>query len=308
MKKKILLTDEIMKEFIDVYKEYFIVDTLWNLEKKKINYKDYEGIVASGGFKIPKIFYKKLTNLKIISLFAVGFDNVDLNICKKNNIIVSNTPNVLTTDVADLALTLILSISRNLINGHNHVKNNIWQNKGPMDLTDSIHNKKLGIVGLGNIGREVAKKAKILSMQINYYSPTKKKVKYKFYKNLQKMAGEVDYLVITCKGGKETNKLIDNKILQSMKKNSYLINVSRGTVVDEDALLKVLKKNKIKGAALDVFLNEPKIKEDFKKLNNIILHPHHGSGTYETRKSMAKLSCLNLVNYFKKGRPIHKAN
>ena len=119
------------------------------------------------------------------------------------------------------------------------------------------------------------------------------------------MAKYVDYLVVTCIGGEETKKIINKDILNNMKKSSYLINISRGTVIDEKALLYSLKNKKIKGAALDVFLNEPKINSFFKKLDNVILHPHHGSGTIETRKAMAELSCLNLINFFKNGKPLH---
>ena len=120
------------------------------------------------------------------------------------------------------------------------------------------------------------------------------------------MAKDIDYLVITCAGGKTTKKLINANILSAMKKSSYLINISRGTVIDEKALLNFLKFKKIKGAALDVYENEPKVNALFKKLPNVILHPHHASGTFETRKEMAELSCLNLIQFFKKGKPVYK--
>ena len=306
MKKKILLADKLLENFVSIYKKHFIVDTLWNSDVKKIKFSQYEGMVASGLFKIPTLLYDKLCNIKIISLFAVGFDNVDLKICKKRNILVANTPDVLTRDVADLALTLLLSISRNLFQGQKYVISNLWINNGPMELTDSVYNKKVGIVGLGKIGKEFAKKAEVFSMDINYFGPRKKNVRYKYFKDLKKMAKNIDYLVITCAGGENTKKLINSEILSVMKKKSYLINVSRGTVIDEKALLKSLKNKMIKGAALDVFEKEPTINPLYKKLNNVILHPHHGSGTLETRKSMAELSCLNLINFFKTGKPLHR--
>ena len=174
MKKRILLTDKLLENFVSIYKKHFIVDTLWNSDVKKIKFSQYEGIVASGLFKIPTLLYDKLCNIKIISLFAVGFDNVDLKICKKRNILVANTPDVLTRDVADLALTLLLSISRNLFQGQKYVTSNLWINNGPMELTDSVYNKKVGIVGLGKIGKEFAKKAEVFSMDINYFGQEKK--------------------------------------------------------------------------------------------------------------------------------------
>ena len=304
MKKKILLSDTILERFVSIYSKDFSVDTLWN--SKKIKFSEYEGLVVSGLFQIPPIFYKKLSNLKIISAFGVGVDNIDLKICKEKNIKVANTPGVLTKDVADLALTLLLSISRNLLNGQEYVTSNDWINKGPFELTDSVYNKKVGIVGLGQIGKEFAKKAKVFSMDINYFGPKRKNVKYRYFNSIKKMAQHVDYLVITCAGGEKTNKLINADVLSVMKKSAYIINVSRGTVIDEKALLLSLKNKMIKGAALDVYESEPKINPLFKKLNNVILHPHHGSGTFETRKSMAELSCLNLKNFFKTGKPLYK--
>ena len=306
MKKKILLTDDLLKDFIPIFRKHFSVDTLWNTNEKKINFSNYDGVVVSGLFKFQPLLYKKLTNLKIISLFAVGFDNINLQLCKERNIIVANTPGVLSRDVADLALTFLLSISRNLINGHKYVAFKDWIKKGPMELTDSIFNKKVGIVGMGQVGKEFAKKAETFSMEINYFGPRKKNIKYRYFNNLKKMAKYVDYLVITCKGGEETKNIINKNILNVMKKSSYLINVSRGTVIDEVALLYSLKMKKIKGAALDVFKNEPKIDSLFKELDNVILHPHHGSGTTETRKAMAELSCSNLLNFFKNGKPLHR--
>ena len=304
MKKKILLSDTILEKFVSTYSKDFSVDTLWN--SKKIKFSEYEGLVVSGLFQIPPLFYKKLSNLKIISSFGVGVDNIDLKICKEKNIKVANTPGVLTRDVADLALTLLLSISRNLINGQQYITSNNWINKGPMGLTDSVYNKKVGIVGLGQIGKEFAKKAKVFSMDINYFGPKRKNVKYRYFNSIKKMAQHVDYLVITCAGGEKTKKLINAEVLSVMKKSAYIINVSRGTVIDEKSLLLFLKNKKIKGAALDVFESEPKINPLFKKLNNVILYPHHGSGTFETRKSMAELSCLNLKNFFKTGKPLYK--
>jgi len=303
MKQKILLADPLLKKYLFLYQKYFEVDTLWS--RKKLNYNEYEGLVVSGLFKIPGNLYNKMSKLKIISLFSVGFDNVNLDICKKKNISVSNTPKVLTNDVADLALTLLLSISRNIYNAQNYVLTNSWEKKGPMDLTDSVNKKKVGIVGLGQIGKNFAIKAKALNMDISYFGPSKKNNNYKYFKNLKKMAKYIDYLVITCAGGKNTHNLINNEVLKCMKNTSYLINISRGTVIDEDALIYHLNNKNIKGAALDVFKTEPKINYKLKKMNNVILYPHHASGTHETRREMAELSIKNLIQYFKKGKPIY---
>jgi len=142
-------------------------------------------------------------------------------------------------------------------------------------------------------------------MSINYFGPNKKNNKFGYIKNLEKLANISDYLVITCKGGKETDKIISKKVINSMKENSFLINISRGSVIDEKALLSALENKKIKGAALDVFKNEPNINIRFKKLDNVFLSPHHGSGTHETREEMAKLSNRNMYNFFRNKKPIN---
>ena len=304
MKKKILIVDKLIQPFEEVYKQKFNVNYLWQI-KNQNRLQDYEIIIVTGGFKTNKTFLKKFKNLKIISVFGVGYDGVDINYCKKNNIIVTNTPDTLTNDVADLVIGLLITLSRRIVENHNYTKNNEWPKKA-LKLNQSLKNKKVGIVGMGKIGKAFAKKAKVFYLDISYYGPNKKKINFKYYKNLKKMAKEVNFLVITCKGGKKTNGIIDLSIINSLRKDAYVINVSRGSVIDENALLKALRYNKIKGAALDVFYNEPNINAQFRKLKNVILSPHHASGTKETRYEMAKLSCKNVLNFFNNKKPIYK--
>ena len=292
MKYNILITDILIKDFVDVYKKDFNVDCLWKL-KKNINYNKYEGIVVTGGFSTNKQFLKNFKNLKIVSVFGVGYDGVDLNFCKKNNIMVTNTPKVLTKDVADLALGLMISLSRKIYDSHKFIIENKWTDK-PFPLTRSLSEKIVGIVGLGEIGKAFSKRANSLSMEVVYTGPNKKKSKFKFYKNLDEMVKKIDYLVLTCIGGKSTKNLINKKILKSMKQSSMIINVSRGSVINQDDLIYSLQNKKIAGAALDVFDNEPKINNKFKKLQNILLSPHNASATLETRNKMATLSKENI--------------
>tara|TARA_B100001063_G_scaffold241405_1_gene268228 strand:- start:81 stop:1007 length:927 start_codon:yes stop_codon:yes gene_type:complete len=304
MKKKILIADKLIQPFEKVYRFKFNVEFLWKI-KNKINLLEHEAVIVTGGFKTNKYFLKKFKNLKIVSVFGVGYDGVDTGYCKENNIQVTNTPNVLTNDVSDLAIGFLISLSRRIIDNHNYTKKNRWP-KSPLELNDSLTNKKVGIVGMGKIGTSFAKKAKAFNLDIFYYGPNRKKINFKYYADLKKMAKEVNFLVITCKGGEKTNEIIDKSIINSLRKDSYIINISRGSVINEKALLKALKYNKIKGAALDVFNNEPKINPKFKNLKNVILSPHHASGTKETRYEMAKLSCNNVFNFFRNKRPIYK--
>ncbi len=295
MKYNILISDILIKDFVNVYKKDFCVDCLWKLESK-IDFSKYQGIVVTGGFKTDKKFLKKFKNLKIVSVFGVGYDGVDLNFCKNNKIVITNTPKVLTDDVADLALGLMITLSRKINEAHNFILKKKWSKK-PFELTTSLTNKTVGIVGMGEIGKAFSKRVKSLSMKIQYYGPNKKKLNYKYFKNLKNMASFVDVMVVTCIGGSETKHLINKSILRVMKPSSIIVNVARGSVINEVNLLDALKKNLIAGAALDVFEMEPKINNKFLKLNNVLLSPHNGSATFETRLRMAKISSQNISNY-----------
>ncbi len=294
MKYNILITDILIKDFVHVYKKDFSVDCLWKLESK-IDFNKYQGIVVTGGFKTDKKFLKKFKNLKIVSVFGVGYDGVDLNYCKNNKIVITNTPKVLTDDVADLALGLMMSLSRKINEAHNFILKKKWS-KRPFELTTSLTNKTVGIVGMGEIGKAFSKRVKTLSMKIVYFGPNKKKLKYKYFKNLKDMASVIDVMVITCIGGRKTKDLINKTIFKLMKPSSIIVNVSRGSVINEVHLLDALNKNLISGAALDVFEMEPKINNKFLKLKNVLLSPHNGSATFETREKMANISSQNLLN------------
>ena len=300
MKYNILITDILIKDFVNIFEKDFEVDCLWQLNKN-IDFNKYQAIVVTGGFNTDKNFLKKINNLKIVSVFGVGYDGVDLNYCEKNNITVTNTPKVLTNDVADLALGLMISLSRKINESHQFIIGNNWIKK-PFPLTNSLSEKIVGIVGLGEIGKAFAKRAKSLSMKVVYTGPNKKKSKFKFFKNLNEMVKKVDYLVLTCIGGKSTKNLINKKILKKMKQSSMIINVSRGSVINQNDLIYSLQNEKIAGAALDVFNNEPKINNKFKKLKNILLSPHNASATFETRKKMATLSKENIKDLLVKKR------
>ena len=306
MKYNILITDVLIKQFLHVYKKDFSVDCLWKLDNK-IEFSKYQGIVVTGGFKTDKKFLKKFKNLKIVSVFGIGFDNVDLNYCKNNKIVITNTPKVLTDDVADLALGLMITLSRKINEAHNFILKKKW-NKKPFDLTNSLTNETVGIVGMGEIGKAFAKRAKSLSMKVVYYGPNKKNLNFTYFKNLKDMASLIDVMVITCIGGSKTKHLINKSILKLMKNTSIIVNVSRGSVINELHLLDVLKKNLIGGAALDVFKMEPKINNKFLKLNNVLLSPHNGSGTLDTREKMAIVSSQNILDFLNSNKLKNQVN
>ena len=297
MKPNILITDILIKDFVYEFKKKFNVDCLWS-KKNIIDFNKYEAVVVTGGFNTNKKFLSKFKNLKIVSVFGVGYDGVDLKFCRKNKIDVTNTPKVLTNDVADLGLGLMIDLSRKINSGHNYILEKKWPDN-PFNLTNSLTNKIVGVVGMGEIGKAFAIRAKSLSMKIVYYGPNNKRLNYKYYKNLEDMVGVIDIMVITCIGGNQTKNMINKNILKLMKPTSLIVNIARGSVINEIHLLEILKQKKIAGAALDVFENEPKINSKFLKLKNILLSPHNASGTFETRRNMAILSCNNIVNYLK---------
>ena len=304
MKSNIFIPDIILKDFVDIFKKNFNVDCIW-LKNKKFEYKNYNAIVVNGGFNCNKNFLKKFPNLKIISVFGVGYSGVDLDYCKKNKILITNTPKVLTNDVADLALGLMISLSRKIYQGHNFILDKKWK-KNPFTLTTSLTNKTIGVVGMGAIGKAFSKRATSLSMNVVYHGPNKKKLKYKYFKNLKIMAKNIDIMVVTCVGGKKTRNLINKDILNSLRPSSLVINVSRGSVLNENDLLKALRKNKIAGAGLDVFNNEPTIHKEYYKLENVILSPHNASGTNETRLKMAVMCSQNIYHYLSNGNVYNK--
>lgn len=304
MKFNIFIPDIILKDFAYVFKKNFNVDCIW-IKNKKYDYKKYNAIVVNGGFDCNKIFLKKFPNLKIISVFGVGYSGVDLDYCKKNKIIITNTPKVLTNDVADLALGLMISLSRKIYQGHNFILDKKWIKK-PFTLSTSLTKKTIGVVGMGAIGKAFSKRASSLSMNVFYHGPNKKNLKYKYFKNLKIMAKNIDIMVVTCVGGEKTKNLINKNVLNFLSPSSLIINVSRGSVINENDLLKSLKTNKIAGAALDVFNDEPAIHKDYYKLKNVILSPHNASGTNETRLKMAVICSQNIYHYLSNGKVYNK--
>ena len=256
-----------------------------------------DAIAVMGGYKITPELMKSMTNLKIIACYGVGYDAIDVNYAKRLGIKVTNTPEVLNDEVADTAIALMLCVYKQIVDADNFARNNSWVN-GDFPLTKKFSGSKLGIVGMGRIGKAIAKRAEAFDCIISYHSRNKKDVKYKFYNNVNELAKEVDTLCIITPGGKETEKLINQKVLENLGTNGVLINVARGSVVDQDELIYCLKNNIILAAGLDVYVNEPNIPKELIDLKNTVLLPHIASGTVETRNAMGQLVYDNIKNYF----------
>jgi lactate dehydrogenase-like 2-hydroxyacid dehydrogenase len=239
-----------------------------------------------------------LPALEIIANYGVGVDAIDLEAARQRGIRVTNTPDVLTDDVADLAIALALSVMREIPRGDAHVRGGGWA-AGNMPLGRRFHGCKLGIVGLGRIGAAVAKRAAAFDCTIGYYNRSPQPASaYRAFPTIAALADWCDVLIGTVAGGAGTRAIIDAEVLQALGARGFLVNVSRGSTVDEPALLDALAAQAIAGAALDVFLNEPHVDERFKALPNVVLLPHHGSATVETRRAMGQLMRDNLTAHF----------
>ncbi len=261
----------------------------------------YEALVtAKNGADAALI--ESLRNIKAITHFGVGYDNVDVAAAARRGIAVSNTPDVLNDCVADLAIGLLIDTVRGLSASERFVRRGDWL-KGQFPLTTRISGKRLGIAGLGRIGRTIARRAQGFDMDIRYYSRNPVAgVEFKHEKSLVELARWCDFLVIAVSGGAPTRHLVSADVIEALGPDGYLVNISRGSVVDELALLDALTQKRIAGAGLDVFTDEPKVPPAFMELDNVVLLPHMASGTRETRKGMADLVLHNLQSLFETGR------
>ena len=301
MQKNLLIMSEMPQYFVNLADNNFNSYKLWlqNDEDTFISeiQEKVDAIAVMGGYKITPELMKSMTNLKIIACYGVGYDAIDVNYAKSLGIKVTNTPEVLNDEVADTAIALMLCVYKQIVDADNFARNNSWVN-GDFPLTKKFSGSKLGIVGMGRIGKAIAKRAEAFDCIISYHSRNKKDVKYKFYDNVNELAKDVDTLCIITPGGKETEKLINQKVLKDLGTNGVLINVARGSVVDQDELIYCLKNNIILAAGLDVYVNEPNIPKELIDLKNTVLLPHIASGTVETRNAMGQLVYDNIKNYF----------
>jgi hydroxypyruvate reductase len=256
------------------------------------------GIVA-GGMKGPNAnLINRLENLEIISSFSVGFDATDVVAAQARGVIVTHTPEVLTGDVADLAMTFILMAPRRIGEAERFLRSGKWL-QGRMDLGTTVRGKRLGILGLGRIGRAVARRAEVFGLNITYYD-TKPMgdLAYRSYPTLRDLAAASDMLLVACEGGTATRGLVDADVLNALGPDGFLINTARGPIVDQAALVAALRDKRIAGAALDVFDGEPQVPAELMAMENVVLTPHIASSTHETRRAMGDLVYDNLRAHF----------
>lgn len=244
-----------------------------------------------------------LPKLELISNFGVGVDSIDLEAAKKRGIIVTNTPDVLNDCVADTALALTLNVMRKYPQAEAYLRSGYWAARGDYPLTTSLGGKTMGILGLGRIGEAIARRALAFGMKIRYHNRNRKDVPYAYDADAVALAKNSDVLMIATPGGAGTKAMVGAKVLDALGPRGYVVNIARGSVIDEPVLLECLQQGKIAGAGLDVFANEPRIAPAFFALDNAVVLPHVGSATNETRTAMGNLQIENLRLHFA-GKPV----
>lgn len=258
-------------------------------------------VTGGGESVVTRALMDSLPALEVVSIMGVGYDKVDVPAALERRVPVTHTPNVLNDEVADLALGLMLSVARRIPQADRYVKDGRWASEGNLPLARKMSGARLGIVGLGRIGQAIAQRAAAFGMQIAYTGRgAKPDVKYPYYASAKELAAAVDFLVVITPGGEGTRRMINREVLEALGPRGYLVNVARGTVVDEAALIDALKNKVIAGAGLDVFENEPQVPQALRELDNVVLTPHMASATAETRQAMADLALANLKAHFAK--------
>lgn len=287
-------------------KEYTLHDYL--------NAADPDGLVAevgqrvrgilAGGMKGPDAaLINRLEKLEIIASFSVGYDATDVAAAQARGVIVTHTPEVLTGDVADLAMTFILMAPRRIGEAERYLRDGKWR-QGRMDLGTTVRGKRLGILGLGRIGKAVARRAEVFGLNIAYHDiKPMGDLTYRSYPTLLDLAAASDILLVACEGGQATRGLVDGAVLDALGPGGFLVNAARGTIIDQPALIQALADGRIAGAALDVFEHEPEVPAELLAMENVVLTPHIASSTTETRRAMADLVYDNLRAHFD-GKPV----
>ena len=255
--------------------------------------------IAYTANKIDGAFMSRFPALEIVSSFGVGYDHVDAKWAGEHGIVVTNTPDVLNEEVADTALGLLLCTLRELPQAERHVRAGKWT-QGAYPLTKgTLRNRRVGMVGMGRIGKAIARRLEAFGVPVVYHSRNPQAgVAYKYYPKLVDMARDVDTLMVIVPGGAATKNLIDADVLKALGPDGVLINMARGSVVDEPALIKALQDKTIMSAGLDVFVNEPQVPEELIAMDHIVLFPHLGSASAETRRAMDQLVVDNLKSWF----------
>jgi lactate dehydrogenase-like 2-hydroxyacid dehydrogenase len=261
------------------------------------------GIVTSARAGADRALIEALPSLKLIANFGVGYDTVDVAAARERGVVVSNTPDVLNDCVADTAFALILDVTRSISAADRFVRRGEWKRGASFPLAVRVTGKNLGIVGLGRIGQAIARRSAGFGMPVRYHTRRPMAgMPWAHEPSLQELARWADILVVACAGGQGTRHLVSKEVLDALGPKGYIVNISRGTVIDEAAMVEALAARRIAGAGIDVFENEPHVPDALLELDNVVLLPHIGSGTHETRAAMGELVLANIRSFYSDGR------
>jgi lactate dehydrogenase-like 2-hydroxyacid dehydrogenase len=301
MKPDILLVVPIYAGAVEQLDREFTMHRLWQAKDRAAflaGVKDRVRAIVTGPGAVDAALMDALPKTEIIATQSVGIDHIDLAAARARGIPVTNTPDVLTDDVADLAMALLLAVARRIVVGDRFVRAGKWLD-GSLPLATKVGGATMGVVGLGRIGQAIAKRAEAFGMTLAYHGPRAKPgVAYRHYPDLIQMAREVDYLMVSCPGGAATRHLVNEPVLGALGAKGVVINISRGSVIDETAMVAMLRDGRLGGAGLDVFADEPRVPEALLPLENVVLLPHVGSATHATRGAMGQLVIDNLKAHF----------
>jgi lactate dehydrogenase-like 2-hydroxyacid dehydrogenase len=261
-------------------------------------------VVTNGHSGPDPALIDKLTKLEIIGSGSVGYDGIAVDYARSKGIPVTNTPEVLNDDVADLAIALMITTARRLVVSDRYVRAGRWEKEGNFPLAYKASRKRVGILGMGRIGKEIAQRCVAMNSTVAYHSRKPvADVSYKHYPDLVELAKDSDFLVVIIPATPQTDKIVSKAVIEALGPNGILVNVARGAVVDQDALLDALTSGKLGGAGLDVFAEEPEVPDVLFGMDNVVLQPHVGSATFETRRAMSQLVLDNLDAHFA-GKPL----
>ena len=304
----VLIIGALLPSLQEAVETHFDATRFWELPDQATwlaqNGERIKAIVTSGALGASSEVIAKLPKLEAIFSFGVGYDSIAVDAARDRGIVVTNTPEVLDDCVADTAMALTLDVMRRYSEADRFLRAGQWP-KGKFPLASKIGNKKIGIVGLGNIGEAIAKRATAFDMQVLYHNRKPKAgVAYQYYADLDAMITDCDVLVLAVPGGKSTEGLIDAKRLGLLGSKGFLVNIARGSVVDQAALIDALREGRIAGAGLDVYEDEPNVPQALIEMDNVVLLPHLASGTHETRQAMGDLVWSNIQGYYHNDRQV----
>ncbi|MGA0789993.1 MAG: 2-hydroxyacid dehydrogenase [Pelagibacteraceae bacterium] len=316
--KKILVTRNLLPENEERVKKLFDAklnkaDNILSAEELINQSKDCDGILCIGGNKFDKAIIDQLSSsVKIIANYAVGYNNVDVDAAKQRGIVVTNTPEVLTDATADISILLLLGASRRAYEGRKHAETQSWNWSTNFLMGKQMSNKKLGILGMGRIGRAVAQRARGFGMEIHYHNRSKLSPDLElgatYHDNIKSLFSQSDFLSINCPATAETTNLLNEETINFLPDKAVVANAARGDIIDDAAMIKAMKSGKIFALGLDVYNGEPKINEEYLQLDNLFLLPHLGSSTKRTRIDMGDRAIDNLETFFSGKTPLDKVN